>query len=471
MTPGLYLVPAIAGVIALAAASRRTLRTGASLLGALGSLGLLATSDSLGGWRSTEPTVAAAFAGAACALAFVLVLADPEGRSSTAAQVGIAGSSLILFAAGVWAVPALLFWLVSSLALAATVADSARRATLWLALGLSDAAVAGVVVTAAIDAGSWTMPSIRGWQVPVLAGAAVLRAGAFPLSGQWPIERGANAAAVPLLTGGGLVLAARFMTAPQPVFGGALIVVGVLAGVGAALWRFDMRLVGCFVVAVMFGIVLAVPEALAAGTLSALCAASAVALWPRARGRGRITRGFVLAAIPPTVAFAGIGAAAAISFDRARAVGGVDGVAWTTIASLLPLALATAVALGAMTARREPSDDFEPPAVVATWFVFVLSVVSGLWLGAFVPAGGAALSGSTRALYLVALVVAGVVAARAPRSTEPIAYGGAEVLLSDAVPPRLLRGMAIGLAGLLGAGAVAAALYLTLLGLQQGFLA
>ncbi|MDQ3963503.1 MAG: hypothetical protein M3277_06275 [Actinomycetota bacterium] len=470
MTAAIYLAPVIAGAIALTA-RHRTVRYGAALVAAVAGFVLFAVSDSVGAWRTTGPGVAAGLAGAGIVLAFLVLLADPEARGETAAQTGVAGSSLALFAAGMWLVPALLFWLTSSLALAAIVASSKRRATTWLALALGDAALVGVVVSAAIEAGSWTMPALGGWQIVVLFGAIVLRSGALPLSGQWPIERPSSAVAVPLLIAGSLVLAARFLRDPQPVLGAALIVLGVLAGATAAVWRFDMRATGGFLVAVMLGISIAVPQVLPVAALAVLCAATTVALWPRARGRARITRGFVLGSIPPMVAFGAISAAATTSFERARAGEGIDGIAWAAIASLLPLALATGIALGAMAARREPSDDFEPPAVIATWFVFALSVVSGVWLGAFVPVGDAAIDGSTRALYLIALIVGGIAALRAPRATGPVAYGGIEVLQLATERHRVLEGTAVALAAIAAVAAIAAAIYLTVLGLQQGFLA
>ncbi|HEV3473022.1 MAG TPA: hypothetical protein VG408_07455, partial [Actinomycetota bacterium] len=195
-----------------------------------------------------------------------------------------------------------------------------------------------------------------------------------------------------------------------------------------------------------------------------------IGLWPSARGRGRATRGFVLAGVPPTVAFAGIATAAAAAFDSSRSADGLDQIAWTGIASLLPVALAVAVALGAMTARRAPSEDFEASAVIATWFIFAASLVSGLWLGAFIPAGDAAVGTPTRSLYLAALVAAGLAAWRTPHSGAHTTYGGADVLLSEATYRRPIRAGALAIAGVAGAAALAGAIYLTLRGLQQGFL-
>lgn len=471
MTPWLYLAPAVAGTAALAALSLPIGRRVALVLGASFGLVLLAVSDSLDAWRTTEPGVAPALAAAGAALAFLLVLAAPGEPGPTAAQVGVASSALITFAAGSWAVPALLFWLVSSLAIASIVATSRRRATVWSALALSDAAVVGVVASTVLETESWALAAIEGWRIPVIIGAALLRAGAIPLSGQWPIDRATSATAVPLLVAGASVLVARFVSAPQPLFALGALVIGLIAAASAALWRFDMRSIGSFVVAVMLGLGVAIPSALAAAALAAVCAATAVALWPQARGRGRLTRGGVLAGAPPTIAFAAIAAAAVTAFDRSHTVSGLEGAAWAGIAGALPVALAAGVALGAMAARREPSDDFEPPAVIATWVVFAFSVVTGIWIGAFVPAGNAVVGGSTRALYLVALIAAVPAALRAPRSASHPAYSATEVLLSETLPPRPARLAILTIATVVGAGAVAGVTYLTVIGLRQGFLA
>lgn len=470
MTALLYLAPALAGATALATAFTPLGRRLALIGGGVVSLVLFAVGDSLDVWRATAPGVAPAIAAAGVALAFLLVLAAPGEPGPTGAQVGIAGSGLVLFAAGAWAAPALLFWLVSSLALATLVADSGRRSTTWLALALSDVAVVAAVVSAALESGSWGLSSLDGWRAAVIVGAALLRAGAIPWSGQWPIDRAAGAAAVPLLIAGAAVLLARFVRVPQPLAAAGALLVGLGAAASAALWRFDMRSIGSFGVAVMLGLALALPNTIAASGLAALSVGAAVALWPQARGRGRLTRGGVLASVPPTIAFAAIAATALAAFDRSRTVAGLEGVAWTAIAGILPVVLAAGVALGAMAARREPSDDFEPPAVIATWVVFAFSVIVGIWLYAFVPVGNAIVDGSTRGLYLVALVVAVPAALRAPRAATIPAYAAPPVLLSDFALPRVVRMAIDGLAGLAGAAAMAGSAYLTVLGLDRGFL-
>lgn len=455
------------------AATRRRAIEGAAAAGTGLALALAGAGAAGGrGWRSValEPATAVP---AALAVAGAWILTGALGargaRVELAALTGAASSGLVLAATGRFVVPALLFWLCSSAALAALCGFGGARGA-WPALALSDAAVCAAAVTYVVSEDSWSFGG--GAEGPVLWALALAAAvrGATYLSGPAAAAGSEASAAAPLMAGGAVALVVR---AGGPAPWAAVIVLALAAlGLGRVLWKGQAttRIVAGWPVAMAVAACFAAPaQAPLAGAVAAL-GVTAAALMPFTGTRGGFERGLLVAAVPLTAGFGVVAAAATTSFERAtEASTALSSAPWTAVAALLPVALAGGVVLGARAARTT-GRELVPEAVLATWTLLLLSVLAGLAPGAL-GGGDTGLgdSGGSTALFLVALA-AGVAAVLAMRRWDVTVDPPGETLpalplAEDALPPPLVWAGAF-----VAAGTIATAGWLTVWGLRVGFL-
>ena len=473
--PALYLGHGVLALVGLfltradEAADRTVLWVGS--IGAALGVALFFLRHSGAVWRTTEVDPGPAVATGLAAAAAWLLLATERHRRSEASDlslVGVASTSLILFALNRWTVPALLFWMVASIALAALVRDEEGRAQVWFALVLSDVLVVAGLVWHAIAAETWRLPAsadgLTWWFV--VAGAAI-RSCAFPKVGAWAAVR---SPALPLVAGSALALVTGVADREQPWLGLAFVAGAIAIGLWGVLSdRFDVTVIGAWPSACMFCVLLVVPGAPWQAAAASLLALTAVLLWPRALGRAQIERGLLLAFIPPLAGFSALVAAAVASFDRATATTDVlEAAPWTGVTALLPLIVATGVILGARMGRTPEPEQYEPAPVLASWLVFGLALVAGLW-PRFVspedPRGGL----KVFVLHLVALAVAAV-AARFLHSEEQIETKQASLVSTPVHLPPAIERVVAGAAAVIGAAVVAGVGWFTLDGLRVGFL-
>lgn len=457
----LCLGHALLGALVLPAAflpgpTRRRAIEVASVLGAgLGVALVFAGESGAAGWRTVgfEPRFAAP-AGVAAAAAWVVTgaLAGRRGRAEEVALTGVAATGLVLAATGRYVVPALIFWLCSSAALAA--AARVRGRWIWAVLASSDAAVCVAALGRATGDDAWAFGgAATGLTLAALAAGAVVR-GAAHLG---PVP----AATAPLLTGGALVLAARAATA-EPWAAAA-----VLAGAGAALvfGRTGPGVAATWVTAVAIASCFVAPELAPLAGVTAVLATTLFALWPYTQGRGGVARALATSLVPLTAGFGIVFAASGEAFERATASASLP---WTLVAILLPATLAAGVVLGGRTSRAD-AREFLPEAVLATWLL--LAGIVGLALfpkmaGDAAPLGD---SGGVFALQVVALAAgaaAGVGARRSGVTVEP-AYRTLDLAGPPVAElPRPAAWVALALA----VATVAASGWVTVSGLRVGFL-
>ncbi|HEX2295544.1 MAG TPA: hypothetical protein VHN37_09575 [Actinomycetota bacterium] len=449
------------------AARRRAIEAAAVVGVALGAALVVAAEGGGVAWRTalfeSGSTVPAAVA-AAAAWVVTGALAHTRPKVADAALVGVASTGLILAAAGRWAVPALMFWLCSSAAIAA--AGSAERRWTWSLLAVSDAAVCAATLLHVRAADAWELTGVEGPAAGALVAAAVVRGGAH-LFAPWP-SLGAGARAVaPLFAGGAAVLAARAGLS-EPWLAAALFAGGVavavlafvrddLGGRSAAAWATSLALGACFVS----------PGHAGPAGAAAVLAVTGVALWPYAGARGGVSRALLVSAVPLTISFAATAGGASDAFARATA--GDGSTPWTLVAVLFPLLLACGAVLGGR-AGRTAARELVPEAVLATWLTAAAALTAGVVPGAVGDGGVLGDSGGTIALQVAALAAgtgAALYARRAPSPLEPPEAGRATL---SAVPlpvlPRASAWVAFGLA----AATVAGAAWLAVSGLRVGFL-
>lgn len=428
-------------------------------------------------WRSTVMDADRAhLIGVATACAWLVFLTvertRPDGDWDACMLVGVGASGLSLFGANRWAIPALLFWIVTALAVAALTArvpgTGAARASIFGAGVLVAAAMAGELLAS----GRWELHELSGWPWWVLVGAVVLLSGAVPGAGGWSsFGRSTAAAAFPLLIGAAFLLVASPSSTDEPFVALALILVGVGAGIGSVLKRaLEVRLIGTWAVALMLGLAFVAPsgQVPARAGFAAVTAVTGLVLWPMSLGRAQIERGLLVAFVSITAGFNAISLAAGGAFVEATATDDVLTAApWAMIAALLPAALASGVVLGARIGRRAEAEEYTVEGVLATWALFLSAVAWGLF-----PAGsGSGLGGLW--LYVVAVAV-GAGAARfaatrgareVPRSDVADELDLRVIELSSGVELALSRGAVV-----LGAASVVAVLVMTYQGLRLGFL-
>lgn len=449
---GAMLVPAAL----LPEATRRRAIEVASVAGVgLGVALVVAGEAGSAGWRTAafDPRFAAP-AGLAAAAAWLVTgaLAGRRARAEEVALTGVAATGLVLAATGRYVVPALIFWLCSSAALAAAARPRGRWT--WTILALSDAAVCTAALARATGDDAWAFGgAATGLTLAALAAGAALR-GAAHLGPLPP-------ASAPLFTGGALVLAARGGAA-QPwvalavIAGAALVLVRSRTGPAATTtWVTAVAVSVCFVA----------PELAPLAGATAVLASALFALWPYTQGRGGVARGLATSLVPLTAGFGIVFAAAGETFARATASGSA---AWTVLAIVLPPMLGAGVVVGGRAARAD-AREFLPEAVLATWLSLAGIVGLALFPEAVGDVAPLGVAGGVLALQLTA-VAAGVAAGIATRRSGVTIEPTYETLaLADPSIPELPRAAAWAAVAVAAATAVATG-WITVAGLRVGFL-
>lgn len=442
-------------------ATRRRALEVVSVAGVALGLALVAAGEAgAGAWRTAgfEPRYAAP-AGLAAAAAWLVTgaLAGRRARPADATLTGVAASGLVLASTGRYVVPALIFWVCSSAALAAPVQGRARWT--WGVLAASDVAVSVAALVYVGAEGSWALPrSAGGAALAALVAAAVLRCG---------VHLGSpGAATAPLFTGGAMVLAARAGAARPWVALGLIAAALAWASLALARNRVGPAVVATWATAVALAASFAAPGLAPLAGAAAVLVTAVAALWPYTAGRGGVARGLAASLVPLTAGFGVVAGGAGEAFGRATA--GRASATWALAAALLVVTLAAGVVLGGRAARADALE-FVPEAVLATWLLLAALVVVAVLpqaVGDRAPLGD---SGGVLALQLTALAAgaaAGVVARRSGEGFEP-AYGA--LVAADHVAPELPRA-AVWAATACGVATASATVWLTVAGLRVGFL-
>lgn len=409
--------------------------------------------------------------------AWVAVLASDERnepRWDLGALVGAGGTAVAVIATTRWIVPCLLFWMVLSAVTLVAARERGPGAHVAAAVGLADACFVAGVLGHALTSETWSLPTrLDGVWLYLAIVAIVLRAGALPAVGMGAAFGRGEGALLPL------AVASAFAVVPF-VSGGDEVAVALpllLLAAGAIAWSLAVETPRLSVIAVwplatMLAIAWIEPAAVARAAATAAIVATMVSLWPLTSGRAQSERGLILAALPATIGFGAIAGGAAASFTRAVAEGAVLAAApWHAVAALLPVVLAGGVALGATIGRRTELERFRPEAVLATWTLAAVALVTGLSPAARLGfSSGTDGGGRAVPLFVLALLV-GLVAARfAPRSTIPLtpprpAPAAGVVDLGGSIAA-WVRWAGVGIFSI----AAAAVLWLTYSGLSVGFL-
>ena len=476
----LFLIHAVIGVFMLftrplAETDRvRFIRLGAGA-GMLASvvLFLVRGADTSWGAATLRPGSGALVAGAMFC-AWTLVAAVGSARWDIGALVGAGATGLCLLATSDWTVPALLFWIVVSLATAAAVPATRRSAATWLVVALSDACFAGGLIAFSLDEGSWRLPEgVDGWMVAPLVAAIVLRTGVLAGGGIWELSAGPQVALLPLVVGSGLALVPAASAGDDIYVAVGLLLVAVAMAAQAILSATPrVAVAGAWITTAMLAVTWIHPSALARAGVAAVLGITATALWPWTAGRGQAERGLLLAAVPLTVGFGVIVGGAAASFERATVAQSVlESAPWSAFAALLPVALAAGVTLGAAVARRSEPERYEPPAVLATWGVAGIGLVLGLSPRADLAFTGGGPAGTRGTWLFVVAALAGVAAARVVGRASPAVMEQAGTASGQApsLSGSLARAVALS-AGVAAAAAAVAVAWFTYEGLRNGFL-
>jgi hypothetical protein len=456
----------------------RMIATGGVAVG----IALVVARSSGDAWRTIRlDSTGAAVAGAAAACAWLLVAVLQLGteRWRIGALVGVAATGLAGFASNQWLVPALLFWLCSSAAIAAVSVHATAPVVTWLGLGVSDGLLAIALVLPATSGEEWRLVNpVEGWSFWMVVAAALVRVGIVPKVGAWGVMGSPAAPVLPLLVGGGFALVGGPATRPEPWLALALLAVALgVVGYALARVRASLSAAAPWPVLVSMGVAFLAPEEAGVAALGALLPVAALALWHESSARTRPGRALVLAFVPTTAGFAAVVAGATASFDRA--VGGSDleaAVPWMAASALLPVALAGSVVLGARIGRGawEGSAPVRTAALDGAVAVLVIaSLIAGLS-----PTGPLSFRWQDETwLYLLALLCGSWAAAEAWRrrssggavsahAPEPEPRPPLGVLTVGSRPGRVLTWVAAVL-GLAMAGGVT---WITVEGLRRGFL-
>ena len=473
MTPILMLGHAVLAIgwLALARVAPETRARAGRFLGSAGvglGLSVVLFRSTLPAWRAIDidPT-SAVVAGVASACAWGLVLSLDLGtqRWWVGALTGVGATGMLLFAGSIWTGPALLFLACCAAPTYVALARSGRAALLTVAL--ADAGLVVALVSDSVVTEGWALPSGLGGRllVPLLA-AVALRVGLVPRLGT-PL-RSSAAALIPITCGVGFIALLRLVERPQPV----AAVIALLVAVGAVAWSvlrrsLDPSIIILWPAASAVALCLASPQAGFAAAVAGVLGITVVVLWPEALERGRLSRGFLLSACLPNVAFGALATTAVGSFERAGAGGPArEVVAWNVLSALLPVACASGVALGVFIARAEPRGGYHPEAVFMTWIVLAGSVVAGVILGT--GAVYEVLGGAPAAILFGGALVAGAIAsARWPGDDQGLPAHSVAVELSD--PFDLARWSIVISAVVIAAGSGTIG-WLILSGLEVGFL-
>jgi hypothetical protein len=437
------------------------LATAIALLGAVLGVLQVALWDSGEGWRSiTLDPDGAPIAGAAAVAAWAVVatLVPAGDRWYSGAFVGVSATGLGMFASNDWLVPALLFWVAGSVALIALIVRAKGGIAAPAAIVVSDALLIAALAEIALGDRDWALPkgSSGGW-FWVLAAAALARAGTIPL------VSGPARAAIPLLAGGSLSVAAGIGANAEPWLAAALVTVAVLSATAASIRRVPSIALPCASLAAV-GL-----TTIYAGAGAGGAAGIAVAFGLAGIVVARTFAGSALlvALVPLTPGFAALSAAAEVSFRGAtEASGPVASAPWAALAALLPVALAGSVAIGGRVLRSRGVEE-DRSARVAVTVLAVAALAAGIaGVGAHSDAGGDPL---VLASALGAGCLAGAVSGLRKR---PSPVTGPEPF---AVPTtRTLEGrearFAAGLLTLVMIWELSAVALVTLEGLRTGFL-
>lgn len=474
---------------------RARVLTGLCLVGAGLGVVLVVAADSLDGWRTLEPGGVGTLVGAAVATAWLTaaVLSAPGGRALTCGLIGISSSALALAVTNDWAIPALLFWLCSSLAIAALAAQERSGLWVWVVLFASDATLVAALLGNWLDVRSWALPeALDGWPFYVLLAGAALRAGVIPIGGAWGLL-GRAAPAIPLLVGGAFCLLPIALGDGDPWVGAALFVVA-LGLAGATLltrnpWG-GVAGAAAPAIAFMLGSAVVAPGALLPAGLAAIVVAGAAAGW-MASQEGAPDRSALFVALSPTLAFVAAATASVVAVGRTvRAEEVVDKVPWTLVLVLAPLALtgtlAVAVRLASALDRgpgwfaRVRRGERGAMSILVTRFLLSFSVAATLmpgdWLG--IESDISAWDERRTLLFGTALLLgaagAWLAVRRAAPSAETVRTRGpafqASPWLDSPPSTKVALRLVTGLALLLAVGAVVTVGWFTFEGLRLGFL-
>jgi hypothetical protein len=388
---------------ALAAALLFFVRTGDRLrgrvvalvagLGTVSGVVLMFLAQSDESWRSAAFSGAVACVGAGIACCWLIAGVHDAGHGvwPTAVLTGVASCGLALAAGNSWVVPALLFWVCSSFAIAALVADGPGRVAVWLALFVSDACVVAGLIGNGLREETWALPdSLTGWPLVAVLAAAVVRCGALPWTGIWGVLGSNGVVALPLLTAGAFTAVTWALGDPVPWLGVGLVAFSILLAIwGLVRAELSGALVAAVPVGLALGVAVAEPAATIAAGVAAVIAVALVAFWPLAIGRGDAPRGLHISFAPPTIGFLALVGAAVATFDRAvEAERVADQVVNFLFSGLLPLGLAVSVALAARVAGAKGeglelgTGDAPGPEArnvsIAAWALFAASVAMAI---------------------------------------------------------------------------------------------
>ena len=423
---------------------------------------------SLPTWRAIEiaPT-SAAVAGVAIVCAWGLVLSLDLGaeRWWVGALTGVSATGLLLFSGSVWTGPTLLFLGCCAAPTYVALARSGRAALLTVAL--ADAGLVAALMSDSITSERWALPTALGGGllVPLLA-AVTLRVGLIPRL-TTPL-RSSAAALIPITTGVGFITLLRLVERPQPI----AAVIALVVAVGAVAWSvlrrsLDPSIIVLWPAGVVVALCLASTQAGSAAAVAGILGITVVVLWPEALERGRLSRGFLLSACLPNVAFGALATTAVGSFARAGAGGPArEVVAWNVLSALLPVACASGVALGVFIARADQRGGYHPEAVFMSWILLAGSVVAGVILDA--GAVYEVLGGMSAAILFGGALAVGVVAsARWPGDAQGPSAQTVGVELSS---PLVLARWSVAVSAIVIAAASGAIGWLIVSGLEVGFL-
>ncbi|MDQ4143537.1 MAG: hypothetical protein M3198_07305 [Actinomycetota bacterium] len=380
---------------------RARVLTGLCLVGAGFGVALVVSNGSSDDWRTAELGGTSALVGISIATAWLsaALVSGRRGSVLSCALIGVASSAMALAVTNKWAVPMLLFWLCSSLAIAALAAHQRSGLWVWAVLFASDAALVAALVGSWAETRSWVLPeALEGWPFYVLLLSAALRAGVMPATGAWSLSREA-APAIPLLVGGGFSLLRIGLGDADPWAGVALFILA-LAMSGAVLLA--RRRAGGIpaaaapAIAVMLGLAVIAPSALIAAGLAAVVSAGTAAMWAFSADEAAPDRVIALTAIPPSLAFlAAVNGVVAAVGRTAGAEEVIDKVPWTLALLLGPLVLTANVAVAVRIALSLPNGSgwigrarkLESAALAVLLsrlllaFAVVATLLPGDWLG------------------------------------------------------------------------------------------
>ncbi len=460
---------------------RRQLVPACASLGCAGGVAIALLASNEWAWRSTTlapPGGIVAGVAVACAWLLAGALGDEKTQAS-AALTGVASAALLAATLNDWVVPALMFWLASSVALVALGSQGGVRVGTVLSVAVSDLALAGALTIEAFDERAWTMPeSLGGVALGLALVSFVVRSGALPAVGVWESLDTPGVPALPLLMGGPLALLGPLLSGGGAWSAVGALLLGLICCTGALL-EADLRLslVAAWPLWVSAGLIAAAPFTLTPASLAALFAATAVCLWPATHGSARAERAFLLSLPPATAGFGAIVATAVLAFERAAGASSIAQAApWSALAALLPATVAAGVALGARSAQQSSPHHGSTLATAGVRVLFGAAILVGLTppsvLG--LPEDTLGETSGVLPLYasavLLGLGAAAVVARRAPPSVA--GPPGLEVRIGTLAltEDRADMAVVVGVAVVVALGTLAALVVLVLEGYRYGFL-